>query len=111
MLKRTNRLNLKKDFRYVVSGEKITTPLFKLFYRSGTNEFPLVGISLSKGEFKKAHDRNRARRLVADAVREAYNRLLPNLNLIILPKNVILDHSSQEVKDTLEDVKDIFVAD
>jgi ribonuclease P protein component len=57
---------------------------------------------MTKREFKKAHDRNRARRLVSEAVKLVYSALPENLNLVIMPKAQVLmetpDKLSKEIK-------------
>jgi len=92
----------------VAAGKKIETPLFKLFIRSGENKLPLVGIANSKNQFRKAHERNRARRLVSQALQEIYPTLKEDLNLVIMPKSILLEKSVDDVKKGLVDVKAIY---
>lgn len=98
MLPKNKRLNLKYDFKWVSTGKKIDGSLIKLFIKSGENNFPRLGISVSAKVFRKAIDRNRARRLVSIAFEDLYNRLDNNLNIIALPKIGVLEKSSDEIK-------------
>jgi len=101
MLSKDKRLNLKKDFRWVASGKKLETRYLKLFIKHGENNQARVGIASSKN-FKKATERNRARRLVAEAFRNTYY-LLPNtINIVALPKQGVLKVKSSDVLLDLE---------
>lgn len=104
MLPKLKRLNLKKDFKKVASGKKIESGLLTLFVRNGDDQNPRVGIALSGKTFKKAHERNRARRLVSAAFETLYSRLPPTINIVALPKAGVLDVKSQEVLVQLEQV-------
>lgn len=111
MLSKDKRLNLTTDFKFVVSGKRIETPNFKLYLKQGTNEVCRVGIAMSKGEAKKAHDRNRIRRLTSTAVQSIYP-LLPNrLNLVIIPKSSVLTAKVEDLQKELESVKTLYIAD
>jgi ribonuclease P protein component len=103
MLPKTSRLNLSKSFKSVASGKRFEKPLFKGFYKYSESPLPLVGIALSKGNFKKAHDRNRAKRLTSQALQELYSSLPKGINLVIMPKQVILESSAEEIKQELGD--------
>jgi len=103
MLPRSKRLNLKKDFKWVSSGKRIETENLKLFINSGSSETCLVGISLSKKNFGKATDRNRAKRLASAAIEQLYSTLPKKLNLIIMPKTKILEISKEVLIKELQD--------
>lgn len=111
MLPKHQRLNLKKSFTFVAGGRKRETAHLKLFFRTGVNEFPLVGIALAKKSFSKAHDRNRAKRLTAAAIQLVYPDLIRNLNLVIMPKRGVLEVSSDEIGEELTGVKDLYSVD
>lgn len=101
MLPKTKRLNLNKDFRWVASGKKIETNFVKLFLKQSPDGLPKIGISLSKNVFKKAVDRNRARRLVSKAFENVYNELPSGINIVAMPKTGILTVSSDELTKSL----------
>lgn len=89
MLPKSKRLNLKRNFNWVISGKKVETTLFKLFYRIGENTKPLVGVTIPKHVIKKAQDRNNIKRFIYRAVSQFYTDLPNNLNLVIIPKGDI----------------------
>lgn len=106
MLSKDKRLNLKKSYKWVsAAGQKIETPLFRIFYRDGSNENPLVGIATSKAFFKKAHERNLAKRLTSEALQKVYPRMKKNINVVIMPKDKILERRVDEIYRELENVK------
>lgn len=102
MLPKSKRLNLKKDFKWVASGKKLESKFLKLFFKIGENQTPKIGIATSGKIFKKATQRNRARRLTSQALQTIYYQLPTNINIVALPKQGLLDVKSAEV---LEDLK------
>lgn len=107
MLSRKKRLNLKKSFQFVRSGQVVEGAYLKLYFKTSDKENSAkVGIAVSSRNFKKAHTRNRARRLVSAAFENIYDSLPPNALIIALPKVPILDVKSEEV---LKDLKKILI--
>lgn len=105
MLPKFCRLNLKTDFKRVVSGKSIEGKYLKLFIKesseiSGTK----VGIALSSKNFKRAHERNRAKRLTSKAFEQIFPSLPQNLEIIALPKPAIINVKSDEVTADLKAV-------
>lgn len=86
MLPKSQRLNLKKDFKWVASGKKLESKYLKLFIREGENQTARIGIALSSKNFKKATDRNRAKRVTSQAFQSLYLNLPNNTNIVALPK-------------------------
>lgn len=97
MLAKSKRLNLKRDFKWVASGKKIETKFAKLFIRIGDNEFPKIGIALSSSLFKRATERNKARRVLSAALESLYSKLPQSINIVALPKPGILKVKSTDV--------------
>lgn len=97
MLSKDKRLNLKKDFKWVASGEKVGSDTVKLFYRFGDNSTPRVGIAVSSSVYKKAVDRNRVRRLLSTAFESLYNQLPKAVNIIVMPKEGVITLSAEGV--------------
>ncbi len=91
MLLKSQRLNLKTSFRWVASGQSVTSKNFKLFYRLGENDHPLIGVSIVSAQFKKANLRNEAKRICFELARINYDKLHKNLNLVIMPRAQVLD--------------------
>lgn len=103
MFPKHRRLNLKKDFKWVALGKKIETKFVKIFIRFGDNIFPKIGIALSSKTFKKATARNRAKRVISQALEILYNKLPNNANIIALPKPGVLEVKSADVVLALEE--------
>ena len=61
-----------------------------------------VGIAASAKFFKKSSQRNRARRLVSAALEQIYSKLPGNINIVVLPKQGVLDVKSSDVLLDLE---------
>lgn len=108
MLPKDKRLNLKKDFNWVSQGSKVITDDFKLMYRDGSNNKPLVGISISSKVFKKATLRSKVKRITADSIQVVYPGLRKNINLVIMPKVTIFSKSIENIIKQLKDVKGIY---
>lgn len=108
MLSKSQRLNLKTSFRWVASGKSKTSGSFKLFYRDGENQTPLVGVSIVSAQFKKSTLRNKAKRIMFKLAQENLDQLPKNLNLVIMPKAQVLDlpyeNLSQEFKNAISNL-------
>ncbi len=104
MLPKEFRLDLGKDFKWVASGKKTETKFAKLFTKLGENVSPRAGVALSGKVFKKAHERNRARRLISTALQYLYLKLPKNINILVLPKYSVLEVKSSEVILDLETI-------
>lgn len=94
MLPKSQRLNLKKDFKWVASGKKLETKYLKLFIKLGDNHIPKAAVAVSSKVFTKATERNRAKRIVAAAVESLYLNLPNNVNIIALPKRGVIEVKS-----------------
>lgn len=97
MLPKSNRLNLKIDFKWLVTGKQLETKYIKLFIKPGDNTMPRVGIAVSKKNFAKATERNRARRLTSAAIEVLYENLPKGINILALPKSGILKVKSDDI--------------
>ena len=104
MLPKSQRLNLKTDFKWAAAGKKVESKFAKLFVKMSDNVFPRIGITVSSKVFKKATERNRARRLVSVAFESLYKSLPKNINIVALPKLTVLDVKSGDVLMDLEAV-------
>lgn len=111
MLPKFQRLNLSKDFKFVSSGRRFETDSLVVFSKPGKNSWPLIGVALSGKYFRKAHERNRAKRLAFAAVGELYPSLRANLNLVIMPKAKILQQSVEVLERELDGIKDLYHGD
>ena len=104
MLSKDSRLNLKIDFKRLITGKLIDSKYAKLYIKLGDNNFPKVGIATSSKIFKKAVKRNRARRLISAAIEPLYKKFPLNINILALPKAGILSVKSGDILLNLEEV-------
>lgn len=104
MLPKEDRLNLKTDFKWVASGKKLESKYLKVFLKTGDNQKPRIGIAVSSKSFKKATDRNRARRLTSTAIESVYAKLPVSINILALPKANAIEVKSQDITLDLEEV-------
>ena len=82
----------------------LASEFLKVFFKTGENEIAKVGIALSSKNFKRAVDRNRARRLTSQAFQEIYPSLPNNINIVALPKAGVLSVKSDDLVLDLETI-------
>lgn len=102
MLPKDKRLNLKSNFTWVARGKRSESSHFKVFANHKTQENAKIGISISKKNYAKAHDRNYVKRVIFRIIEGLYPRLSKDLNLIIMPKNGILETTFEKLAIELE---------
>lgn len=74
--------------------------LFTLFVRSNENTIPRLGVAVAKRFFKRAHDRNRFKRLVRENFR-VHKEKLAGLDVVIVMKKEASLCTNREFSDTL----------
>ncbi len=102
MLSKSQRLNLKTNFKWVASGKHLQSPSFKLMIKEGENKSPKIGVAISSKNFKMANLRNKAKRLSFAAVAPLYPTLKSNTNLVIMPKPDILNKNIEQLSEELK---------
>lgn len=91
MLKKENRIQQKKDFERIKrNGTRIDTPLFGLLWLKENNEEKKMGMVVSKRISKKAVERNKIRRLLAEATRKHLRDIPVGFCGVILAKGRLL---------------------
>jgi len=61
---------------------------------------PRLGITIAKNRVRKAHDRNRLKRVIRESFRH-HQHFLPNVDIIVIGKSNLDTLSNQEFNDTL----------
>lgn len=108
MLPKSARLNLKYSFKKVSSGKRAETAHLKIMYIFEGDNPPLVGVAISSKSFKKAVERNKAKRVVFGAAALRYSELQRGLNLVIMPKPTVLESNVEAIAKELDEVKVLF---
>ena len=103
MLPKAKRLTKKKDFmKLAVQGRSIFGPFATLRARQAANSDTRVAFITSTKVFKKAVDRNRAKRRMREVVRLVWPDLPPGMQLLFVlkPESKDADHAKlvEEVK-------------
>jgi ribonuclease P protein component len=57
-------------------------------------DYPRLGISVSRKRIRRAHDRNRTKRLIREAFRLGKAELPPGIDLVVVPRNAGLTFAS-----------------
>jgi ribonuclease P protein component len=102
MLAKEKRLNVKKEFTRVAGGKKIDHPFVKLFFIIEGQNIPKIGLALSGNYFKKAVDRNKAKRVISTGFEKLYQQIVPGAKIIAMPKTEVLKLNSGEILSNLE---------
>ncbi|VFP84779.1 Ribonuclease P protein component [Buchnera aphidicola (Cinara splendens)] len=90
-LKKKSRLLLNVQFQTIYNKNyKIHTKNFLMFMYTNYLQFPRLGISISKKNVARSHDRNRIKRLVKESFRLVQHNLLLMDFIIIVKKNIHL---------------------
>ena len=108
MLPKKSRLNLRFEFKRVAAGKTYRTTHLKLFYIYEEHPLPLVGISIPRKLYPKAHQRNAVKRLISSALQKLYNSLRKDLSLVIMPQGVDDLTTQQEIEQELNHVNSLY---
>lgn len=85
--RRHERIHDPEVFRRAFERRKSASDPFLILYgiENGLT-FPRLGISVSRRKIRRAHDRNRFKRLVREAFRLSKSELPPGVDLIVVPR-------------------------
>ncbi|MGI4816700.1 MAG: ribonuclease P protein component [Janthinobacterium lividum] len=90
-LKKKSRLLLNVQFQKIYNKNyRIHTKNFLMFMYINYLQFPRLGVSVSKKNVARSHDRNRIKRLVKESFRLVQHNLLLMDFIIIVKKNIHL---------------------
>ena len=105
MLTKTYILKKRSDFEVVKDkGRLYQSPLFGMLVMSENVEETKFGFLISKKVSKRAVDRNRIRRLMAEAVRFKINEIKKKVWVVFLVKRKMLTVKQDEVKLEVENM-------
>lgn len=103
MLKRENRIRLKKEFAEIKNkGRVLYSPLFGFLTHKENDDQKKFGFIVSKKISKRAVDRNKIRRILSEVVRENLERFENGIRIIFLTKKEILGKKYDEVEKEVE---------
>lgn len=108
MLAKNKRLNLRTNFSWITKGQKTETKYFKVFFRTGENTHPLVGVAIKSSVFKKAHERNLAKRIAFTVLGSIYDKLPNAQNLVIMPKERLDEVSVDALTKEVDAIKALY---
>lgn len=102
VLKRENRIRLKKEFLEIKDKGKIKySPLFGLVFLKKDDDLKKVGFIVSKKISKRAVDRNKIRRTLAEIMRKNLDKLESGSRIVFLAKKEILGKKYDEVENEI----------
>jgi ribonuclease P protein component len=99
VLKRENRIRLKKEFAEIKKeGRILFSPLFGFLVDKKSDDLKKFGVVVSKKISKKAVDRNRIRRILSEVVKDNLNNFEKGIRVVFLTKQAILGKGYKEVE-------------
>lgn len=99
MLPKENRLTKREEFENVTkNGKLFQSPFFGLIFISKKRAPSRFGIVVSNKISKRATARNRAKRLLRQAIRKNMIEVLPGFDVVFLAKKKILEALPQEIE-------------
>ena len=103
MLKKINRISSRGDFLEVKeNGEMISTPLFGALVIQKKDEFKKFGFVISKKISKRAVDRNKIKRRLAEIIKKDLENFEKGIRVVFLVKRDILDKKIEEIENEVK---------
>jgi len=87
--------------RVIRGGKKVKTSFFTLSYQETPSQFLRLGIVVPKRVFKRAHDRNKAKRWIRETFRREKHRLKSSYDLAVQVTHAPKDFYFHEVREEL----------
>lgn len=99
MLKRENRIRKRKDFEEVKGkGRMYYSPIFGVLVLKTGDKVKEFGLVISKKISKKAVERNKIKRLLAEAIRRNLDEISEGCRMVFLVKPSILGEKPEEIE-------------
>ncbi|RJO62250.1 ribonuclease P protein component [candidate division WS5 bacterium] len=108
MLSREKRLTKGRDFdRVYQKGKRLSSESFNLNLSANRSAVTRVGIVVGKKFSKKAVERNRAKRVFREAVKEVYTDIKPGFDMVIFvkgaySKNLKMETARKEIVELMK---------
>lgn len=103
MLKRENRIRLKKEFSEIKNkGRVLYSPFFGFLIYKENDDLKKFGFIVSKKISKKAVDRNKIRRVLSEIVRKNLDKFENGTRVVFLTKQEILGKKMAEIEKEVE---------
>ena len=100
--RRQNRLLTAAAYgRVFRQAKKSSDACFTILYRRQDTKTPRLGLAISKKHCKKAHDRNRIKRIVRESFR-LHQHQLPGLDLVVMNKAQTQQAQNKTLEQSLE---------
>ncbi|WWO97162.1 MAG: ribonuclease P protein component [Candidatus Dasytiphilus stammeri] len=91
------RLNNSKKFREIFQiNQSLSMREITLFYQKNFLEYPRIGICISKKVIKKAHERNRVKRIIRESFR-LHQHYIKNIDFIIIIKQNFINKNNHYI--------------
>jgi len=105
MLAKENRLTNRTDFSAVYSkGIYVASGGLAIKYLNSGLKMTRLGFPIGKNFSKKAVERNRARRILQEAVRLNIESLKPGFDIVVMPRPSFQNYGFKEVSDILKSI-------
>ena len=105
MLAKKYKLHLKKDLDLVYKkGRRFGTNSLSISYIITKDEISKFAVFVPKKIFKKAHDRNRAKRRIFELIRTNYDNFPSNLAVIFFAKKEVIDQDFVLLQKEIEEI-------
>ncbi len=90
------------DFNYVFQeSTRAGSPFLTLITRKNQLSHPRLGFAIAKKQVKRAHERNRIKRLAKEYFRH-HQHQLPNIDFILMAKQPVIELDNQQLFATLD---------
>ena len=103
MLKKINRIGSRKEFLEIKNkGKLIGSPAFGILILEKDDEEKKIGFIISKKVSKRAVDRNKIKRRIAEVVKKNLEKFEPGTRIIFLAKKETLNKKVEEIENEIK---------
>jgi ribonuclease P protein component len=105
VLAKKYKLHLKKDLDLVYKkGRRLGTSSLSISFVITKDEISKFAVFVPKKIFKKAHDRNKAKRRIFELIRTNYDNFPNNLAIIFFAKKEVIDKDFDLLQKEIEEI-------